>query len=516
MEEFLYDFKFKASFDVDSSLFHQGNLRHGTSRITLREHFRCMPEIIRYSNNLCYRDTPLIPLRQYGPDRLMPLERVFVKGGYREGTGSHAINRPEAEAIVEKVISLCADTRYTKKSIGVVVMQGEAQAGLIESQLLERLGAEEMELRRLICGNPYSFQGDERDIMLISLITDGSTKEGPTDEKRYNVAMSRARDQVWLFHSVTCNDLSNTYLRRGLLEFFEGQGTSAKGDSVDWERLESLAFRVNRSQEDPPVPFHQPGIVKGSWFEVDVALEIHRKGYHVIPQFPFAGRHIDLVVEGGIARLAVECDGDHCHGLDNWDRDMQRQRQLQRCGWEFFRVRESVFYANKVAALEGLWRALEARDIFPVSLRPTSSPEVGMDDDEICREFNNDATFREDYSDDDDDDDDDDGGGGNRLSNYEEPLLPGLDGDTTPFGRRTEDLTPKEIEDAILQALAKCPNQTCTLHSLTSRVLKEVGVLTRGNPRIEFEKRVLRSLVRLEKRNAVEQYRAKNKRVRLV
>ena len=60
MEEFLHDFRFKSSFDVESSLFDHGKLRYGTSLITLREHFRCMPEIIRFSNDLCYSDTPLI------------------------------------------------------------------------------------------------------------------------------------------------------------------------------------------------------------------------------------------------------------------------------------------------------------------------------------------------------------------------------------------------------------------------------------------------------------------------
>src|SRR3990170_3264360 len=98
MEEYLYDFKFKASFGIDDSLFDHGKLRYGTHLITLREHFRCMPEIIRFSNDLCYSDTPLIPLRQYGADRLPPLEHVFVSGGYREGSNSRTINRPEAEA----------------------------------------------------------------------------------------------------------------------------------------------------------------------------------------------------------------------------------------------------------------------------------------------------------------------------------------------------------------------------------------------------------------------------------
>lgn len=76
---------------------------------------------------------------------------------------------------------------------------------------------------------------------------------------------------------------------------------------------------------------------------------------------------IDLVVEGGQARLAVECDGDNWHGADRYEDDMQRQRQLERCGWQFFRVRESAFYANKDDALARLWRVLEERGIFPKS-----------------------------------------------------------------------------------------------------------------------------------------------------
>jgi len=218
MEEFLHDFNFKSSFDVESSLFDHGKLRYGTRRITLREHFRCMPEIIRFSNDLCYSDTPLIPLRQYGPNRLTPLQHVHVTKGYREGSDNRAINRPEAEAIINKAVELCRDSRYDGKSIGVVVLQGEAQAGLIESQLLELLGADEMARRRLVCGNAYSFQGDERDIMLLSLVAATNaqigTLTGSASERRFNVAASRARDMMILFHSVTCDDLSASCLRR--------------------------------------------------------------------------------------------------------------------------------------------------------------------------------------------------------------------------------------------------------------------------------------------------------------
>ena len=365
IDEFLHDYEFKAAFNVESSIFDHGKLRYGAQHITLREHFRCMPEIIRFSNDLCYSDTQLIPLRQYGPNRLVPLERVFVSGGYREGSGNRVINQPEAGAVVEKIVELCNDCtgRYDSKSMGVVVLQGEAQARLIEEQLLKQLGAEEMERRHLVCGNPYHFQGDERHIMFLSLVAAANEKIGTltkaADERRFNVAASRAKDQMFLFHSVTRDDLSPACLRRRLLEYFENTELP-RDDKIDWDNLERLARVENRQIVNPPNPFE-------SWFEVDAALKIARRGFRVIPQYEVANRRIDIVVEGGNARLAVECDGDAWHGPDEYEEDMSRQRQLERCGWEFFRVRQSAFYLNRERALERLWRTLEEREIFPAS-----------------------------------------------------------------------------------------------------------------------------------------------------
>ncbi|MCG6553354.1 MAG: hypothetical protein L7F77_13595 [Candidatus Magnetominusculus sp. LBB02] len=91
MDDYLHDFAFRDQFHVQSSLFDHAKRLYPTRQITLREHFRCMPEIIRFSNELCYSNT-LIPLRQYGPDRLPPLEYVFVSGGYRDGSKSKTVN----------------------------------------------------------------------------------------------------------------------------------------------------------------------------------------------------------------------------------------------------------------------------------------------------------------------------------------------------------------------------------------------------------------------------------------
>lgn len=489
INQYLYDFEHKASFNINRSLFDHAELRYSSGHIVLREHFRCMPEIIRFSNDLCYSDTPLIPLRQYGPNRLPPLEHVFLSGGYREGSNNRAINRPEAEAIVERIAEMCGDSRYNGKTMGVVVLQGEAQAALIENQLLERLGAEEMERRRLVCGNPYSFQGDERDIMFLSLVAASNERIGPltkaADERRFNVAASRARDQMILFHSVSCDDLSAHDLRRRLLEFFENTKPQQIA-GIERKELERRAAQDNRGIVKPPAPFD-------SWFEVDVALELLHKSYTVLAQHEVAGKRIDLVVEGGQARLAVECDGDNWHGADRYESDMQRQRQLERCGWEFFRVRESAFYSNKENALAGLWQALEDRGIFSGS-RCGNAPS---EDD--FNEYDDDTA-----EDDDSVYDDKDGSAGDSDDGY------------IPSGRRAKEITAAEIRDAIVSALSKCPNQSCTLHSVTSRVLKEVGVLTRGNPRSEFERRVMGSVDSLEKRGNIEKYKAKNRRIRLI
>jgi len=494
MEEFLYDFPFKSSFDIESSLFDHGKLRYGDRLITLREHFRCMPEIIRFSNDLCYSDTPLIPLRQYGPNRLPPLEHVFVSGGHRKGSNNRATNLPEAEAIIERIIEMCGDSRYDNKTMGVVVLQGEAQARLIEEQLLERLGAEEMERRHLVCGNPYSFQGDERDIMFLSLVAATNERIGPltkpADERRFNVAASRARDQMILFHSVTCDDLSASCLRRRLLEFFENTRPQQIA-GIERDELERRAAQDNRSVVNPPAPFD-------SWFEVDVALELLRKNYTVVAQHEVAGKLIDLVVEGGQARLAVECDGDYWHGADRYEADMQRQRQLERCGWEFFRVRESAFYADKDQALKRLWEMLQERDIFS-----ETQTDHSVSADTVEKLDNNKSV-------------------GHTLVDPDKHELSvanhriNKENGSSPTRRRVEEVSPAEIQEAILQVLSNCPNNSCTLKSITRRVLREVEVSTSGRPRKKFERLSQQSVRILEKLGRVERYKAsKNERLRL-
>ena len=314
----------------------------------LREHFRCMPEIIEFSNKHFYaRDNiGLYPLKQYSENRLEPLQSVFCQNGYVDGSGSRIINPPEAQAIADKIAEIINEERYKGKSIGVIALQGNLQSSIIESLLMKNIGESEFHRRKIICGNSASFQGDERDIIFLSLVTgqrhNRAALTKPEDERRFNVAVSRAKEQIWLFHSVEMDDLSNKDdLRFKLLDHFKNPISKPPVFNKPFER------RLGTQ----PEPFD-------SWFEVDVYNEIVNKGYSVIPQYVVAkGRYIiDLVAlfpDG--TKIAVECDGDIWHGADQYQNDLMRQKVLERCGWQFFRIRGFEYYSDRKKALEPLW-----------------------------------------------------------------------------------------------------------------------------------------------------------------
>ena len=366
---------------VDNSFFDQAQIRFA-GRIRLREHFRCMPEIIQFSNTLCYQAEPLVPLRQYGSQRLTPVLTRHVPDGYAKGTGDRVVNGPEADAIVDQIVKCLADPEYEGKSFGVISMQGNAQANLIRDSLMDRIGTQKMQSRGLVCGNAYAFQGDERDIIFLSMVA--ATNDGrrigvlskESDKRRFNVAASRARDQMWLFHSVTTDDLSSLCFRRQLLEYCLNPRVQTRVvEGIDVTKLQQQAIEMRRTDSRAPLPFD-------SWFEVDVFLQIVRRGFRAIPQYELAGKRIDLLIEGMRGRLAVECDGDQWHGVEEWDRDVDRQRMLERCGLQFWRVRGSAYYRDPETALQPLWQVLEDNGItvpgLHSSTKPSTSPVTSL------------------------------------------------------------------------------------------------------------------------------------------
>ncbi|HEV8597070.1 MAG TPA: AAA domain-containing protein [Candidatus Dormibacteraeota bacterium] len=331
-----------ALLDVTSSLYDVAK-RMFPGVIMLKEHFRCLPEIIQFSNDLAY-DGQILPLREESTDPdWQPVVDLLVADGYRQaGTD---VNPPEADAIVDAVVAMCDDPRYAAKTIGVISLLGEAQAFHIESRLIDRLGEREMERRRLRCGNAYHFQGDERDVMLLSLVVaTGDRRIGAmnknADRQRVNVAASRARDQLWCVHSVVADQLHPDDVRARLLRFCRDPHRAV-------EQYTDLADKCD------------------SDFERAVLRRLLNRGFTVLVQHRVGRFRIDLVVRGRRNRLAIECDGDAYHGPEQWEADRRRQEILERLGWSFFRIRGSAFYRDPEAALGPLWERLDMMEIAP-------------------------------------------------------------------------------------------------------------------------------------------------------
>ncbi|MDD5502612.1 MAG: AAA domain-containing protein [Candidatus Thermoplasmatota archaeon] len=357
-------------FFINNSLYTITGTLPYMDRTLLSEHFRCVPEIIGFNNHLCptYGGN-LEPLRQPNPEfRLEPsIRTVFVESGFKNNAG---VNEPEAEALVNKLVECCQDPRYSKggkdgrrRTMGVISLLGDEHAKYISGLIAQRLNETEREERRIICGDAYAFQGDERDVMFLSMVI--ATNESfnalvkEDARQRFNVATSRARDQVFLFHSVKLSDINNPEcVRYKLLSWYQ---------NPPLKRIEA-GLEVLKTNAD-------------SQFEIDVGEIIIRRGYRVIPQFePLKDRQyrIDLVAQGQRDRLAIECDGDRWHGQEKWEDDQKRETQLRRAGWNFWRVSSSVFYRDRSAALSSLWEILDDLGIAPENLweQPKSEPAL--------------------------------------------------------------------------------------------------------------------------------------------
>ena len=337
----------------DISLFDECKMAFG-GMVTLTEHRRCVPEIIGFSNQIAYipENIRLIPVRQTGSDSLPPIKTIFVDNGYVRGNQGSIVNPPEVEAVISEVARMVKDSKYRGKTIGIITLQGEKQKELLRDRLHSEIDLVEIEKRQIRVGKPADFQGSERDIVLLSMVMSPERRfQAQTQEmmvQRYNVAMSRAKDQVVLVHSLRPTDISNQKdLRRQLIDYclrVESGVTEAVSGAV-----EGVSDQERDSRFD-------------SLFEQRVHNLIVGRGYKVIPQYePQVDGHdyrIDLVVVGAAGKFAIECDGDFWHGPDEYERDLARQQTLERCGWRFFRIPESKFYSDPNYLLP-LWPLLD-------------------------------------------------------------------------------------------------------------------------------------------------------------
>ena len=338
--------------------------------LMLKEHFRCVPEIIAYSNKTSY-NLKIKPLRESSSSILKPAVIDYKVAGVRDD--KRKINIIEAKTIVALIKACLELGEYAESSFGVISLLGDEQVELIQKLIIEKIDTIDIEKHNILCGNPSHFQGDERDVMFLTMV-DSNSGEGPlrmmTDgteaarKKRYNVAASRAKDQMWVINSLNANnDLKTGDIRKEFLEYINNPK-----DFI-------LAEEIEKNSE--------------SIFEEEVVKYLVSEGYHIKQQWEVGAYRIDMVALFQDKKIAIECDGEKWHSTEEQiKQDMERQSILERCGWEFIRIRGSKYFRNPESTMKDVINELNKKGIFPEKMENEIKEEKIIKEDVKKIDFN--------------------------------------------------------------------------------------------------------------------------------
>jgi superfamily I DNA and/or RNA helicase len=331
--------------------------------IQLIEHFRCLPEIIEFSNKHFYHGN--LKIMTYGMERIGDaFEFIKVESAQEESTDNinkeedvreeNKINKREAEVLVNYLVSLLKDPNYQRFSFGVISLF-RPQADYIH-ELFEKKKDEDLELRKILekeekeekeerkeplkIGTVDAFQGKERDIILYSFRYAPNSRQSTLNtilsknnfgHYRLNVALTRARKKMIFFISRDIEKFPRNMLKDFLL-YAKGCATPEIEEKFD------------------------------SDFERNVYERMKERGYKLFPQYPARGYKIDLALFRDNLRIGIECDGWQYHydkyGNLNID-DIERQEVLERDGWKILRIPSTKYWKNPDACINELIEEIE-------------------------------------------------------------------------------------------------------------------------------------------------------------
>ncbi|QYJ96946.1 AAA family ATPase [Shewanella alkalitolerans] len=244
----------------------------------LDEHFRSKPELIQFSNQAFYQNA--LKVMQHRPCTSSGhLHRVQVNGE-RDAKG---VNLLEAEALMDKLSQLIEEQAdaLVPSSIGVLSCFRH-QTEYLSKQIMTRFSLAQIERHQLRIATPFGFQGEERDIMLLSFSVTAQDSRAAAYLNRadmFNVAITRAKQAQWLFLSLDETALPNNNLLAKYL-------TSA------------TQFEAKHNYVDALDEFGQA---------VTQALEA--KGITVWRAYHMAGLELDILCRHGDQYLAIDLIG---------------------------------------------------------------------------------------------------------------------------------------------------------------------------------------------------------------
>jgi len=347
--------------------------------VCLVEHFRCVAPIIQFSNHLSYKGR-IRPLRDDSLVRRRPATVVYrVEGASVKGQ----VNEKEVVAVASLLMAAAEQPEYADATFGVISLLADAQARRIDELLQHHMSPAEYSRRRIRCGSAADFQGDERHVMFLSMV-DVPSGRGPLPlrgegagqmfKKRYNVAASRARDQMWVVHSLD-------------------PGADLKP--------EDLRLRLIKHASDPAAAVPRTAAAGGgpeSEFEKLVLARLTEAGYHVVPRWEVGAYQIDMVVLDGPQRVAVECDGDRWYTPESLQEDIVRQAILERMGWRFIRIRGSQFFRDPDGTMAQVMERLRELGVRPVGRDAAVEPLRPDGEELLQRIFRRAAEIRREWA----------------------------------------------------------------------------------------------------------------------
>lgn len=358
-------------------------------------HYRSRHESLIHFSNYHYYENRLLIFPSPVPDGMGVRWRYVPEGVY--GRSKDRTNRPEAERVVEEVVSRLKDPERQKSSIGVVTFS-VAQQGLVEELLdvarrehpeIERFMSEDEAEEPVFVKNLENVQGDERDVIIFSICYGPdhngvvSLNFGPINrlggERRLNVAITRARSELIVFTSLRA-DMIN-------LARTKATGSAHLKTFLDYAERGAVALPSSASVQD------------SNECESPLEQEIHDalvgKGWQLHKQVGCSGYRIDLAVVHpeyqGRYVIAIECDGANYHRAKSArDRDRLRESVLRDLGWKLVRVWSTDWWSNSERELDKLDRAIRgALDSYVRDLCQTEGaqpqPDVECNGSEVAR-----------------------------------------------------------------------------------------------------------------------------------
>ena len=346
----------------------------------LRWHYRSRHESLIAFSNWHYYDNNLItfpsPVTQ---DQAVSL--AYVPTGIYD-RGQSRTNTEEARAIVADIRKRLTEwlklPPAKRPTLGVITFNVQQQT-LIQDLLddvrrdnpaFEWFFAEDR-IEPLIVKNLENIQGDERDVILFSITfcRDAAGKLPMTfgainrdgGERRLNVAVTRARQELKVFAGIRADDID--------LGRSKARGVAHLKAFLDYAVRGAIAF--------PAQDLGSQGGME-SPFEMAVAAQLERRGWQIVPQVGVSGFRIGLGVKhpdnAGLYLAGVECDGATYHSSATArDRDKVREQILTGLGWNILRVWSTDWWFNMQESIERLHQGLT--DLLAASQLPSTDAE---------------------------------------------------------------------------------------------------------------------------------------------